>query len=503
MEESEMRTWSAIGILAIVLLAACGGGGGTTSTNDPGGTEATSTGVASGVVTPSANTLIMNGTEFLLDKVRQVEIDDDTSLRPQDIEAGMVARVEFEKDPATGLRHALRIRASSVVRGIAGTIPVGATSFVLVGQVVTVDDNTFFLNTAATAKDLSPLGGKNLRVFGIFTSPETILATLIQVLPDMSPQSIQVRGFVSGWDTADNTFRLGVLTVDYDSFPLPAGFDNGVFVEVQGAVFQKDTMTLSGVTRIRIETVPPPPTHLEVTLKGGVADLDLAKGAFTLVSLLGKVPVVYTSGTAFVGGEADNLAIPGVRVEVHGTLEGGTLSADRIQLQLPSVDPPPVNFLQRRVTLQGQVSAVTPESNTITVLGIVVDTSKSLMVGFPAAGDNVLVVGVSSEGPSAVKAILVLKVSSQAVFLLGTVEDFTHVAGTSSGTVNILGVTISTGASTEYRIRKFLFGSRAVSVDAFFDSLRKGETIVKAAADGGSFAVPARKMEIEPELGLP
>jgi len=492
-----MRQWRTLGILAVVLLAACGGGGGTMSTNDPGATGAATPGVASGVVTPSANALLLNGTEFLLDKVQQVEIDEDASLHPGDIQAGMVARVEFETETATGLRHALRIRVNSAVHGIAGEIPAGATSFVLVGQIVTVDDKTFFLNTTATAKDLPPLGGKNLRVFGVFTGPETILATLIQVLPDNAPQSFRVRGFVSGWNTADHTFRLGVLTVAYENFPLPAGFDNGALVEVQGSVILKDNITLSGVTGIRVETIPPPPAPLEVTLKGGVADLDLQKQAFTLVSLLGKVPVVYTSNSVFVGGVADNLAVQGVLLEVHGTLDGGTLTADRIQLQFPPVKPPISTFLQKRVALQGQVSAVTPANDTITVLGIVVDTSKAVMVGFPASGDNVLVVGVSSDGPAAVKAILVLKVNSQGVFLEGPLEDFAHVAGSATGTVTILGVTISTDATTEYRVRKFLLGSKPVAVDAFFNSLQGG-TIVKATANGGTFANPAKQLEIEP-----
>lgn len=499
-----MRNWSKAAILAAFFLSACGGGGGSVSTNDPGGTGSPATGVASGVVTTSSNAIILNDMEFLLDKVQQVEIDDDSALAPEDIEPGMVARVEFEKDPVTGLRHALRIRVDSAVRGIADAIPLGATSFVLVGQTISVDDKTFFLNTTATAEDLSPLGGKNLRIFGIFTAPETILATLIQVLPDSAPPSFQVRGFVSQWNTADTTFRLGLLTVVYETFPLPAGFDNGVFVEVQGAVIQKETLTLSGITGIRIEDIAPDPPPFEVTLKGGVADLDQAMQTFTLVSLLGKIPVVYSAtDTEFVGGTADNLAVRGVLLEVHGTLEGGTLTADRIRIQFPPVVPPVINLLQKRVALQGQVSAVTPADNTITVLGIVVDTSKALLLGSPAPADNVLVVGVSSEGPAAVKAVLVLKVKSQAVFLLGTVEDFSHVSETSSGTVTILGVTVSADDSTEYRVRKFLFGSKAVPVDAFFESLRIGETIVKATANGEDFALPAKQLEIEPSFSVP
>jgi hypothetical protein len=194
---------------------------------------------------------------------------------------------------------------------------------------------------------------------------------------------------------------------------------------------------------------------------------------------------------------ADNLAVQGVLLEVHGTLSGGILTADRIQIQFPPVQPPIIAFLQKRVALQGQVSAVSPENNTITVLGIVVDTSKAFMIGFPASGDTVLVVGLSSDGPAAVKAILVLKVNSQVVFLEGPLEDFTHEAGSPTGTVKILGVTISTDATTEYRVRKFLLGSKPVEVDAFFGSLRGG-TIVKATANGGDFAGPAKQLEIEP-----
>jgi hypothetical protein len=154
--------------------------------------------------------------------------------------------------------------------------------------------------------------------------------------PPRPAKEYEVKGFVSGLPTIDNTFLLGLLpdgfvpvvTVLYAPpiSGLPGGLENRMYVQVTTI----DTMPSGGrITGTRVEILPPRtdfPDKSIVDLEGFVTAAPSGSGNVLSFAVEGKA-VRTDDATVFASGKTAADIQRDVRLQVRGTEAGGILSA--------------------------------------------------------------------------------------------------------------------------------------------------------------------------------
>ncbi len=288
---------------ALFFLAGCGESGSLVAGGGTGGT-----GISTGAIT-GFGSVIVNDVEFDVFETL-ITVNDNTAVE-NNLRLGMVAKIRgtFNPDGSTGVADLLDAE-NAVLGPISGFGP-EVDSFTVLGQKIFVNGNTVFDNNSIFPPDLSGLvQGDIVEVYGLRETSGIWATRVEKKTPGQG--GINVKGLVSNY-TGQNTFNIGALLVTFTP-PPPAGFDNGVFVEVEGIPNPNDPLLMTA-TEIELEDLEDaefdPAEGEEVEVEGFVS-------GFTSIShffVNGKL--VDASGARFEGGLASDLA-DDVRVEAEG-----------------------------------------------------------------------------------------------------------------------------------------------------------------------------------------
>lgn len=288
-------------------VAGCGGGVGV------GGTGS----FASGPIT-GFGSVIVNGIRFD-DSGAQIEVEDGSTLRRDQLGLGMFAEVEggavggSASDPTA---TATRIRIASALVGPVTALDAGALGLEVLQQPVRITAATVFARTLPDGF-ASIRGTDVLEVHGYYDAASAgMVATRIERRL-LQPLVYKLRGVIGGLDTVAQRFTIGAANFSYSS---PLAPTEGSFV-----LLTVETTPVGGAWVVR----------RIVDGRRQLGDIDRAE-------LRGTV-TAFTSASAFsVNGQpvdASRANFPdgtgvalGGQVEVRGALLGGTLHAVEVRL---------------------------------------------------------------------------------------------------------------------------------------------------------------------------
>ena len=318
-------------LIASILLtvSSCGGGGGGDVAS--GGTGGT--GISAGSIT-GFGSVFVNGVEFFTSGA--VIRRNDSSIAETELRKGMVVEVEGSIASSTS-GTATTVTVEEAVRGPveSKTGTASAGTFVVLGQTVRVDDTTLFDNNVPNFGSVTV--GDLLEVHGHRKNDGSIAASFIE--RKAAPVEFVVRGTVANHNNnaSPPTFMIGALTVDYsggvtiNNMPAASGSNwNNLFVEVKG-------VTCTGIPpgpacgTLKAQKVEPEGLALadanQAEIEGFVT-AQISMSDFTV----NFQRVLVGSATIFVGGLPSEI-VPGVELEVEGSLAGGVLSATKVRFK--------------------------------------------------------------------------------------------------------------------------------------------------------------------------
>lgn len=491
-------------LLGTLALVACGGGGGGGSSPVPAGTTgggaASGTGGGSGNQPPPAasvdlirgaitgfGSVFIDGQRFDTSDATFSKDDDDATQ--DDLSIGMI--VEVRGDISNGT-------ASSVVfeediKGPIDDIAPGLDELTVLGQTVRITQNTALDDRL----DLSALiVGDVLEVSGLRGENDVLEASFVEHKLASEVNAYKVIGSVRDLDTTVQTFRVGGLTVDYSI----AQLDDGVVIESGLAVEVKDETRAYSPGDFTLIASKIEPAGLG---RGGAGNGDDNNPTFARVQTEGLITNVvdgtrfelagtvvnHDSSTEFVFGDASLISV-GTKVQVEGSIpEDGSITATKIK------------FARNSARLHGQVETVDPDASTLAILGVTIDLSQ--VQEFDDSRDDVEPFGVADimigdylevRGNSSGDLVIANEVErddDDDTRLRGPADD----VDAEAGTLGILGVSITTSASTQYRG----FSDEALTADAFFAALAGGQTLVDAQWNGTvtDTSVAVRELSME------
>ena len=483
-------------ILAAALLLStqvgCGGGGGSSSdspatpTNPPTSSPSpsSSTQTVSGTIT-GFGSVFVNGRRYDTDDA-EIFIDG-ASAAEDDLSIGMVVRVQADDDDRASL-----IAYDEVVEGPIDEI--SADSLVVLGQTIITGPNTTFDDIQRS--DL--MVGDVVEISGLRNADDAIEASYVEREDDAD--EYEVTGFIRELDEDNQTFRIGGLTIDFSTASLDdlGELRNDLLVEVED-----DQLAYSpgDLRLIATEIEGLSPFAIDDDIDGSrddddgefdddFDDVDI-EGLITEIIddssfRLNGILVVIDEQTNFEFGSAEQITV-GARVEVEGAFIDGQLLAEDIE------------FEDNIARIDGLVSMIDFDNVTITVLGVTVslanvefdddvDDQAFASIDDLQVGDFVEIEGIETD--SGLLATEIERDDDDDAQIRGFAQQIDGAAGS----LELLGVMLTTDASTEYEIN-----DSDVSAEAFFQALVAGQSIVEAQWDGivTDPSVPLRELELE------
>jgi hypothetical protein len=450
-----------IAATAAAVLSACGGGG---SSGGIGGTG-NNPDVAVGTITQFGSVWV-NGVEYDT-RDTTIRIDDNPGAE-SDLRIGMVVRVDGSISGA----RAGEITVDGAVKGFVEQV-VDANRMIVMGQTVQIDNTTRFEN------NVRPVVGNRVEVHGLVAGDGVISAGYIERKTTAPTPPFAVKGVVKNQSTAAQTFQIGTLTVVYAGATIgdmPGGLWNGLEVEVKGSTCAAapvcGTLTASKVEPNGVDVSGSEKAEVE-----GVVSAVRA-GGFTL----GGVQVTTSATTRYEGGLAADLIV-GSKVEVEGTVSGGTIAATKVSFR-------------DAVRIEGDIASIS--GNTLTIAGVgsvsisvpsFAELRDVASVGDLAVGNHLRLRGKLGSGNSMVATRLELRSDTPDpdLELQGPVT-----ALTAETSVTVLGVAVPTSAITSYQNTSGTTISRA----AFFAAVKVG-SLVKAKGERNGATVTWRELELE------
>jgi len=196
---------------------ACASGGGITGTS-----------IVYGPIS-GLGSIIVNGIEFDTTDA-EVTIDGDPATAA-DLALGMVVAVHGRVERETGTGVAERVGADHLLLGPVEAVNLADGTFVAMSQLVITDATTVF--DGVTLDSLSP--GDVVEIFGAVDADVSIRATRVEKEDEYD--AFELTGTITSLDPAAQTFRFGLLTVDYGGAVVegapPGGLTDGLFVEAE------------------------------------------------------------------------------------------------------------------------------------------------------------------------------------------------------------------------------------------------------------------------------
>jgi len=463
-------------------LAGCGGGGGGGTDISSVTTPSSAIGVSSGTIT-GFGSVFVNGVKFNTDNASIFRGDDQLN-DVRELEIGMLVRVEGSIDD----RVATNVRFEEDVKGPADGTATG-DSFSVMGQTVITDAGTVFNNTslpAITAGDI-------LEISGLRNANDDIVARFVEL--KTNPANVNrysVTGNVRDLDTTGLTFRIDDLTVNYsaaDVNDLPAGNPlEGQIVEVK----DDGKAYVSGSFSLAATKVEPQNRLGNAGVSGAKAEIESIVTRVNSSSEfeIGDILVRTTPSTLFLFGTPDNI-VAGARLEVEGIISSsGGLQASKVK------------FEDNDARVQANVENVNPADGTVTLLGVPVtitgetdledkrDDVSPFSLSDIQGGDYLEIRGFIGANGAVVATELRRDDNDSKVEIRAPASQKDPVAGT----VTVLGITVNTSGSTQFRG----FDDQPISASQFFDAIVEGLTVVQAKWDPFTdVSAPARELELE------
>ena len=354
-------------LFVALTVAACGGGGGSDpSASNAAAPDAVATSgatdtVSEGVIT-GFGSIIVNGVRFD-DSTAQVsdEDDEENPARGKDVlKLGMVVTVSATSGTGTGTASAITF--GSVLQGPVqsinvGTGTTGTQTLVILGQTVIVGTRTVFDPLSLPGGFADIRKGDAIEVHGhLDVLANKLLATRIN--RESNATVYKITGNVSSLNTGSKTFKIGSEVISYASIDpgkLRVSLVNGVTVKVQLAV--QTTPGTWNATRIK-------PASRKAMEHRGRVEIEGLVDAFTSAThfSVNGMPVDATRASFPKG---SGLLALGVRVEVKGSVVGGTLIATQVKVKEDRDE-------DHEVELHGAISSVNAASKTFVLRGLTV-----------------------------------------------------------------------------------------------------------------------------------
>ena len=452
-----------------VFLVACGGGGGGGSSATP----ATGAAVSQGTITAKGSVFV-NGIEYSTAGAT-IRIDDNPGIE-SDLKVGMVVKVRGTSDDSTKKVTATQVEARYILEGTISNVNAGAGTITVMGQTVRIEDNVTRLNDDDLQKVFANANfqvNDIVEVHGFADDQGGLRAT--RVLRKLAGE-FESKGFVTGLGATSFGLSLtpggaAVLTVNFTAGSLPAGTVNGSFVEVKSAA----APVAGAVTATLI--------HVEdkIGAAGEEAEVEGIVSSGTLAAfVVNGQQVVTSASTLFEGGVSTDFAI-GVKLEAEGLLDAnGAIAATKISFR-------------SNIKIEADASGVTATS--LTVLGKTAAINQFTRTdnGPVVNGSHVEVRAVPNRDGNLIATRIVVQSVSTKAFLQGPVT----AADSTAGTLTILGSTIVSDGSTEWRVSS-TSTELPVTKAAFFSQINANVTVVKVKWDPfTSVAAAIKEAEIE------
>jgi hypothetical protein len=307
---------------------------------------------------------------------------------------------------------------------------------------------------------------------------------------------------VAGLDTAARTFSIGRKTVDYNALAsIPAGVDNGSFVEAKGTLRASDNVLVA--TSVKLEDATGgQPSGSRAEVQGYVDRILIPGASFELIGPNGVQTVTWTTETtAFTGGTGADIRA-GVKVEVEGTRKvGGALAATKIEIRRAS-NVRMESFATSVTTVSLTVFGKTEKVNELTQYKDSRDNLKTFGQANIAVNDTLKISAFldNSAVPASIVATRVERIAAIGTtdhVLQGPTDSFLP----GGPDLFILGITVNTTPSTTFlRADGTAFATQA----DFFLAVAVGN-IVKARSNQPSPPTPivlmnANEVRIEPTI---
>jgi hypothetical protein len=463
-------------------LAGCGGGGGTDSIS--ASSSAGTVGISSGTIT-GFGSVFVNGVKFNTDNASIFRGDDQLN-DVRELEIGMIVRVEGSIDD----RVATSVRFEEDVKGPADGQATG-DRFSVMGQSVVTDAGTVFNNTSLAGI----AAGDILEISGLRNANDDIVARFVE--RKTNPADVNrysVIGNVRDLDTTSLTFRIDDLTISYGPAnvnDLPSGNPaEGQIVEVKddSKAYVPGSLSLSA-------------TKIEPQNRLGNAGAIGAKAEIESIVTrvnsgsefeIGGILVRTTPSTLFLFGTPDNI-VAGARLEVEGVIS----SSDVLEASK-------VKFEDNDARIQANIDfgGVNPEAGTVTILDIPVtvtgetdmedkrDGISPFSAGDMQAGDYLEIRGFIGANGAFVATELRRDDDDSKVEIRAPASQKDPLAGT----VTVMGLTVNTSGSTQFRG----FDDQPISASQFFDAVIEGLTVVQARwAPFTDISAPPRELALE------
>ncbi|MDO8737500.1 DUF5666 domain-containing protein, partial [Candidatus Deferrimicrobium sp.] len=294
-----------LGVLAlgpILAMTSCGPSVDLTGRSNGGNTDGTGIGPVTGF-----GSVIVNGVKYDDTGIDNTSFFDDHGRNKSGLMAGMMVKVTATGvNDVSGTGTATKIE---VLRHVDGPlddngVTLATNRFRVMGQSVVADTTTVFDNVVAgslidlAAIDNLAKAGKRpeLEVHGVADNTGTIHATFVHLWDNniAAGRGVQVKGTVSGLNSAKTIFTLGAARVSLTS--PPSGLDNGVFVEVKGTFRTSDNTVVAESVTIEDPTAGQGAGDL-VKAEGYVNRIVAAGARFELIGVDGLQLINWSTGT--------------------------------------------------------------------------------------------------------------------------------------------------------------------------------------------------------------
>ena len=466
-------------ILAIAIapltFVGCGGSDGG---SDGVGSDTTSADVVFGRI-DGFGSIHVNNRRLITDDNTQVVIGDDnpkiwddSMMTDGTLRVGQIAQVQESNG------HANRVTIDENVKGpVDGTNPL-----VVMGQTVVQGAGTLVDNSCPS--DL--INADVVEVYGLVGANGAIEANIIECKTSAEVNQYSVIGTVSNIN--GNTFQINDLTVDFtnaDTSDLSAGQpQEGQLVEVKDADKtynggSGDTLFATKVEpQISLGSLAGSNSHLEI--ESFVTDISGLPTSFKM----GDLSINISASTTFLFGDVSLIA-NGVKLEAEGHINAnGGLDADKIK------------FEDNDSRVDAIVSAVDSSTGTITLLDgnviVGIDGSTEMEVQNPGVGNSLEVRGfLGSNGKFVASEVKNGSDKPERPEIRSAASNL----DAANGTMMILGITVNTSSSTEFKDHNDVLMSK----DAFFAAVVANVTTVQAKWDNytGDLSIPVKELELE------
>jgi hypothetical protein len=454
------------GLLFTALLSACGGGGGggTTTAGGIGGTGITASGTVTGF-----GSVFVNGVEFRTTGTT-ITINDDTNRPESELQVGMVVEVKGALDASGKTGTATSIRFRDNAQAQVQSVDLVNNTVVVLGQTVKVDNNTVFAGTGlAAATDLKVNDVVQVSGFDDGSAAGMIRATRVEKTGTFAPGvEVEVKGTISSLNALTKTFNVRNLAVNYATASLsgfPAtGPANGQRVEVKGTQFSGATFV---AVQVKLEDANQVPDGDKAEIEGLISD-------FVSLSNFKVSGQAVNASAATIEHSAGITVSNGVKVEVEGTISNGVLVATKLSVRQSGDDVAESDNVN--IKIESIATAVNATGNTFVVLTKTIavnaltqfdDKSSVKLRTFNLASitpnaDRLAVRAYEDTSGNLVATRVERTKPDSRIVLQGPVD-----AKTIATNLTIIGVTVQTGPSTQYKDA----AGNTVTPSAFFSAV--------------------------------